>query len=130
MVDAINEALDIGKRPPASADFVKRGGNANLGPLEGNGGAGGVRTCCRAGCDHRPVSVHRQQHEPFGAIAGCRFGRRIRTHEKNDHRSATRARMAAEILQNARNTQRPSFAYAVIASHAADPKLNGKVFLR
>ncbi|MFN8695835.1 MAG: N-acyl-D-amino-acid deacylase family protein [Burkholderiales bacterium] len=38
----------------------------------------------------------------------------------------TRQRIAAEMLRNAEMNKRPSFAYAVVARHAADPQLNGK----
>jgi N-acyl-D-amino-acid deacylase len=128
VVDAINEALDIGKRAqlPVQISHFKLSGNANWGRsketvvLVENARAAGQDVTI----DQYPYTASSTSLSALLPDADLEGG--FEATKKRLADPSTRARMAAEILQSARNTKRPSFAYAVIANHTADPKLNGK----
>ncbi|MBL8514429.1 MAG: D-aminoacylase [Betaproteobacteria bacterium] len=128
VVEAINEALDIGKRAqlPVQISHFKLSGNANWGRSKETVAL--VEAARAAGqdvtIDQYPYTASSTQLSALLPDADLEGG--FEATKKRLADPATRARMAAEILKSARNTKRPSFAYAVIANHRADPSLNGK----
>lgn len=128
VIDAINEALDIGKRAqlPVQISHFKLSGNANWGRSKETVAL--VQAARAAGqdvtIDQYPYTASSTQLGALLPDADLEGG--FEATKKRLADPPTRARIAAEILQSARNSKRPSFAYAVIASHRADPSLNGK----
>ncbi|MBL8520404.1 MAG: D-aminoacylase [Betaproteobacteria bacterium] len=128
VTDAIGEALDIGRRAalPVQISHFKLSGNANWGRSKETVAL--VEAARAAGqdvtIDQYPYTASSTSLSALLPDADLEGGFEATKRRLAD--PATRARIAAEIVQNARNTRRPSFAYAVIASHAADTTLNGK----
>lgn len=128
VADAIHEALDIGKRAqlPVQISHFKLSGNANWGRSKETVA---LVEAARAGgqdvtIDQYPYTASSTSLSALLPDADLEGG--FEATQKRLADPPTRARMAAEILRSARNTKRPSFAYAVITNHAANPALNGK----
>ncbi len=126
VAEAIREALDIGKRGglPVQISHFKISGNSNWGRSKETVAL--VDAARAAGqdvtIDQYPYTASSTTISALLPDADLEGG--FEAVKKRLADPPTRARIAAEILQSARNTRRPSFAYAVIASKGADPRLN------
>ena len=128
VVDAINEALDIGRAAnmPVQVSHFKVSAPANWGrsretlALIDEARRGGLDVTI----DQYPYTASSTSLSvmlPEWAMEGGEQEIKKRLVD-----SAMRAKIAAEMLANAQSLKRPSFAYAVVARHAADASLNGK----
>ena len=128
VADAINEAIDVGKRAaiPVQISHFKVGGPANWGRSKET--LSMVEQARREGFDvtidqypYTASSTYLGSLLPDWALEGGGAAARQRLTD-----AAQRAQIAKEILDSARETKRPDFSYAVVTSHAADASLNGK----
>jgi len=128
VVEAINEALDIGRAAnmPVQISHFKVSAPANWGrsretlALIEKARADGIDVTI----DQYPYTASSTQLSvmlPDWAVEGG-----IEAIKKLLADVSQRKKIAAEILQSARTNKRPDFSYAVVARHAADPSLNGK----
>lgn len=128
VVEAINEALDIGRQAslPVQVSHFKVGAPANWGrsretlALIEKARADGLDVTI----DQYPYTASSTQLSvvlPDWAVEG---GQEAISKRLAD--APTRARIAADILKSAKRNQRPDFSYAVVARHAAQPALNGR----
>ncbi|MBL8524526.1 MAG: amidohydrolase family protein, partial [Betaproteobacteria bacterium] len=128
VVEAINEALDIGRagNMPVQISHFKVSAPANWGrsretlALIEKARADGLDVTI----DQYPYTASSTQLSvmlPDWAVEGG-----LPAIRKLLADPAQRKKIAAEILENARNNKRPDFSYAVVARHAADTSLNGK----
>lgn len=128
VVEAINEALDIGRAAnmPVQISHFKVSAPANWGrsretlALIEKARADGLDVTI----DQYPYTASSTQLSvmlPDWAVEGG-----LPAIRKLLADPAQRRKIAAEILENARNNRRPDFSYAVVARHAADASLNGK----
>jgi N-acyl-D-amino-acid deacylase len=128
VTEAIDEALEIGRRAhlPVQISHFKVSGNANWGRsketlamVERARGAGQDVTI-----DQYPYTASSTSLSSLLPDDDLEGG--FEATKKRLADPATRARIAGEMLANARKLKRPGFAYAVIANHAADRTLNGR----
>jgi N-acyl-D-amino-acid deacylase len=128
VVEAINEALDIGRAAnmPVQISHFKVLAPANWGrsretlALIEKARADGLDVTI----DQYPYTASSTQLSvmlPDWAVEGG-----LPAIRKLLADPAQRKKIAAEILDNARNNKRPDFSYAVVARHGADASLNGK----
>jgi N-acyl-D-amino-acid deacylase len=128
VVEAINEALDIGRAAnmPVQISHFKVSAPANWGrsretlALIEKARADGLDVTI----DQYPYTASSTQLSvmlPDWAVEGG-----IEAIKKLLADPTQRKKIAAEILQSARINKRPDFSYAVVARHAADTSLNGK----
>ncbi len=128
VVEAINEALDIGRQAglPVQISHFKVGAPANWGrsretlALVEKARADGLDVTI----DQYPYTASSTQLSvvlPDWAVEGGQAAISKRLADPAD-----RARIAADILKSARRNQRPDFSYAVVARHAPEPALNGR----
>lgn len=127
VVDALNEALDIGRAAqlPVQISHFKVSAPANWGrsretlALIERARAGGLDVTI----DQYPYAASSTTLDvllPDWAMEGGRAEARRRLADPALHR-----RIAGEIVAQARRNQRPDFSYAVVARHATDPALDG-----
>ena len=128
VVEAINEALDIGRAAnmPVQISHFKVAAPANWGRSRET-----LALIEKARADGLDVTIDQYPYTassttlsvmlPDWAVEG---GAEAIKKRLND--PATRLKIAAEILASARNNQRPDFSYAVISRHVTDTSLNGK----
>jgi N-acyl-D-amino-acid deacylase len=128
VAEAIREALDVGRRNamPVQISHFKLSGNANWGRSVETLGL--IESARRAGVDvtidqypYTASSTSLSALLPDEALDGGHEAARTRIRDASQRKT-----IAEKILQSARNTRRPSFAYAVVANFAPDPSLNGK----
>lgn len=128
VVEAINEALDIGRaaKMPVQISHFKVAAPANWGrshetlALIEKARAGGLDVTI----DQYPYTASSTTLSvmlPDWAVEGGTEAIKKRLDDP-----ATRQKIAAEVLTSARNNKRPDFSYAVVSRHAADASLNGK----
>jgi len=128
VVEAINEALDIGRaaKMPVQISHFKVAAPANWGrshetlALIEKARAGGLDVTI----DQYPYTASSTTLSvmlPDWAVEGGNEAIKKRLDDP-----ATRQKIAAEVLTSARNNKRPDFSYAVVSRHAADASLNGK----
>lgn len=128
VVEAINEALDIGRQVglPVQISHFKVGAPANWGrsretlALVEKARADGLDVTI----DQYPYTASSTQLSvvlPDWAVEGGQSAISKRLADPAD-----RARIAADILKSAKRNQRPDFSYAVVARHAPEPALNGR----
>lgn len=128
VVEAINEALDIGRQAglPVQISHFKVGAPANWGrsretlALIEKARADGLDVTI----DQYPYTASSTQLSvvlPDWAVEGgqAEIAKRLAD-------PAHRARIAADILKSAQRNKRPDFSYAVVARHAPEPALNGR----
>lgn len=128
VAEAVNEAIDIGRRAglPVQISHFKVSAPANWGRSKETLAL--VEDARKAGLDvtidQYPYTASSTQLSvmlPDWAVEG---GQADIVKRLKD--TATRAKIAAEMLANARNQKRPSFAFAVVARHSSDRSLAGK----
>lgn len=131
VVEAINEALDIGRAAnmPVQVSHFKVSAPANWGRSRETLAL--IEQARRDGLD---VTIDQYPYTasstslgvmlPDWAREGGEGAQSDVTKRLTD--ATTRRKIAAEMLANAQSLKRPSFAYAVVAHYAADPSLNGK----
>lgn len=128
VTEAIQEALDIGWQAglPVQISHFKVSAPANWGRSRET--LAQIEQARAAGLDvtidQYPYSASSTQLNvmlPDWAMEGGQAAIRQRLAD-----APTRARIAAEILAGSRRHKRPDFSYAVVASHAAEPALNGR----
>jgi len=128
VVDAINEALEVGRqaRLPVQVSHFKVGAPANWGRSRETLAL--IEQARAAGLDvtidqypYTASSTSLSVVLPSWALEG---GQREISQRLAD--SATRARIAADIARSVKRNARTDFAYAVVARHAADPTLAGR----
>ena len=128
VVEAINEALDIGRAAgmPVQISHFKVSAPANWGrsretlALVERARAGGLDVTI----DQYPYTASSTQLSvmlPDWAVEGGLDAIRKRLADP-----VQRKQIAGEILVNARSNKRPDFSYAVVARHGADATLDGK----
>ncbi|MEH0165440.1 N-acyl-D-amino-acid deacylase family protein [Roseateles microcysteis] len=128
VVEAINEALDIGRQAglPVQISHFKVGAPANWGrsretlALIEKARADGLDVTI----DQYPYTASSTQLSvvlPDWAVEGGQAAIAKRLADPAD-----RARIAADILKSAQRNKRPDFSYAVVARHAPEPALNGR----
>ncbi len=127
VVDAINEALDIGRAAnmPVQISHFKVSAPANWGR-----GAETLALIKQARRDGLDVTIDQYPYTasstslsvllPDWAREGGDDAAKARMNEPTQ-----RAKISTEILASAHASKRPSFAYAVVARHTANPTLNG-----
>jgi len=128
VVEAINEALDIGRAAnmPVQVSHFKVSAPANWGRSRETLAL--IEQARRNGLD---VTIDQYPYTASSTNLGvmlpdwAREGGDIDVTKRLTD-ATTRRKIAAEMLANAQSLKRPSFAYAVVARHAADPSLNGK----
>ena len=128
ITQAIDETLDIGRRNrmPVQISHIKLSGNANWGRaadivqrIEAARASG-----LEVAVDQYPYTASSTQLSvllPDDVLDGG-----LPEARKKIADASTRATIVARMVANAKLRQRPSFAYAVVASYAADSSLNGK----
>lgn len=128
VTEAINEALNIGRAAnmPVQVSHFKVSAPANWGRSRET-----LELIEQARRDGLDVTIDQYPYTasstslsvmlPEWAMEGGNDDIKRRLQEP-----ATRIKIAAEMLANANASKRPSFAYAVVARHTADPALNGK----
>ena len=128
VVEAINEALDIGRAAsmPVQISHFKVAAPANWGRsretlalIERSRAAGLDVTI-----DQYPYTASSTTLSvmlPDWAVEGGNTDIKWRINDP-----AQRVKIAAEILESAKQNRRPDFSYAVVARHAADATLDGK----
>lgn len=128
VADAVNEAIDIGRRAslPVQISHFKVSAPANWGRSKETLSL--VEDARKAGLDvtidQYPYTASSTQLSvmlPDWAVEG---GQSAIVKRLQD--APTRTRIAGEMLANARSQKRPNFAYAVVARHASDRSLAGK----
>lgn len=128
VTEAINEALDIGRaaKMPVQVSHFKVSAPANWGRSRETLAL--IENARRDGLDvtidqypYTASSTALSVMLPEWAMEGGQDDIKKRLTE-----SASRQKIATEMLRNAENNKRPNFAYAVVARHAADASLNGK----
>ncbi len=128
VVDAINEALEVGRqaRLPVQVSHFKVSAPANWGrsretlALIEQARASGLDVTI----DQYPYTASSTSLSvvlPDWAVEGGQ-----REISKRLAESGTRARIAADITRSVRRNARTDFSYAVVARHAADPTLAGR----
>ncbi len=128
VAEAIKEALDIGRAAnmPVQVSHFKVSAPANWGRSRETLAL--IEQARRDGLD---VTIDQYPYTASSTNLGVMLPEWAMEGGTNDIKRrltepATRAKIAAEMLANAQSQQRPSFAYAVVAQHAADTTLNGK----
>ena len=128
IVDAINEALNIGRAAnmPVQISHFKVSAPANWGRSRET-----LALIEKARIDGLDVTIDQYPYTasstnlgvmlPDWAVEGGSDAIRTRLLDP-----AQRQKIAAEILDSARTNKRPDFSFAVVARHAADTSLNGK----
>ncbi|MDM4765383.1 D-aminoacylase [Pelomonas sp. SE-A7] len=128
VVEAINEALDIGRQAglPVQISHFKVGAPANWGRSKET-----LALIEKARADGLDVTIDQYPYTasstqltvmlPDWAVEGGQEQIRLRLQD-----APTRQRIAADILASARRGKRPDFSYAVVARHGADASLNGR----
>lgn len=128
VAEAINEALDIGRQAsmPVQISHFKVSAPANWGRSRET-----LAMVERARAEGLDVTIDQYPYTasstslttllPDWAVEGGQG--EIVKRLKDD---AQRAKIAAEMLANARRQKRPGFAYAVVARHSTDKSLSGK----
>lgn len=128
VVDAINEALNIGRAAnmPVQISHFKVSAPANWGRSRET-----LALIEKARIDGLDVTIDQYPYTasstnlgvmlPDWAVEGGSEAIRTRLLDP-----AQRRKIAAEILDSARTNKRPDFSFAVVARHAADTSLNGK----
>ena len=128
VADAINEAIDVGKRAaiPVQISHFKVSGPANWGRAKET-----LSMVEMARIEGHDVTIDQYPYTasstsldallPDWALEGGGAATRQRLSDP-----AQRQRIAGEIIDSARSTKRPDFSYAVVAMHANDTSLNGK----
>jgi N-acyl-D-amino-acid deacylase len=128
VVEAINEAIDIGKRAriPVQISHFKVGGNANWGRSAETLAI--VERARREGwdvtIDQYPYTASSTQLSvllPDEVLDGGIAAARKRLADPAQRKAAEEA-----MVRRARELKRPDFGYAVIAHYAADPSLDGR----
>ncbi|MFH7043817.1 amidohydrolase family protein [Paucibacter sp. JuS9] len=128
VVEAINEALDIGRQAglPVQISHFKVGAPANWGrsretlALIEKARADGLDVTI----DQYPYTASSTQLSvvlPDWAVEGGQAAIAKRLADPAD-----RVRIAADILKSAQRNKRPDFSYAVVARHSPEPALNGR----
>ncbi len=128
VVDAINEALDVGRSAnmPVQVSHFKVSAPVNWGrsketlALIENARRGGLDVTI----DQYPYTASSTSLSvmlPDWALADSDAAVKARLTEPT-----TRKKIAAEVLKSANDAKRADFGYAVVARHAADANLNGK----
>jgi N-acyl-D-amino-acid deacylase len=127
-VDAINEAIDIGKAAniPVQVSHFKIGGKANWGTS--NITLGLVQQARQEGWDvtidqypYTASSTNLGVRMPDWAFAGGNDSLKMRLHD-----AAIRAQIKKEMLDQLRKYKFKNYSYCVVASYSADSTYNGK----
>jgi len=128
VIEAINEALDIGRAAdlPVQVSHFKVSAPANWGRSRET-----LALIERARRDGLDVTIDQYPYTASSTNLGVMLPDWARAGGDSDITkrltdASTRSKIAAEMLVNAQSQKRPSFAYAVVARYAANPSLNGK----
>jgi N-acyl-D-amino-acid deacylase len=127
-VDAINEAINIGKEAniPVQISHFKIGGRSNWG--KSNITLGLIEQARRDGWD---VTIDQYPYTASSTNLGVRlpdwaFAGGNDSLKKRLHDPVTRTQIKKEMLEQLRNYKYKNYSYAVVANYSADSSYNGK----